>query len=67
MRWPRRLQMERTRFRESPRMVTIDEHPYSTAADVARLTRYAMNNAGFRFYVSQKNAANLVQPRRSET
>lgn len=28
--------------------------PYSTAADMARLTRYAMNNAGFRFYVSQK-------------
>ena len=30
------------------------EHPYSTAADVARLTRYATSNAGFRFYVSQK-------------
>jgi D-alanyl-D-alanine carboxypeptidase (penicillin-binding protein 5/6) len=28
--------------------------PYSNAADMARLTRYAMNKAGFRFYVSQK-------------
>ena len=28
--------------------------PYSTALDMARLARYAMNKAGFRFYVSQK-------------
>jgi serine-type D-Ala-D-Ala carboxypeptidase (penicillin-binding protein 5/6) len=28
--------------------------PYSTAEDMARLTRYAMNKASFRFYVSQK-------------
>ena len=28
--------------------------PYSTAIDLARLTRYAMNKASFRFYVSQK-------------
>ena len=28
--------------------------PYSTAMDMARLTRYAMSKAGFRFYVSQK-------------
>ena len=28
--------------------------PYSTAMDMARLTRYAMNKASFRFYVSQK-------------
>lgn len=27
--------------------------PHSTAADMARLTRYAMNRAAFRFYVSQ--------------
>ncbi len=31
--------------------------PYSTAADMARLTRYAMNKPGFRFYVSQKERA----------
>ncbi|MBV8813648.1 MAG: D-alanyl-D-alanine carboxypeptidase [Verrucomicrobia bacterium] len=28
--------------------------PYSTAADVVKLVAYAMNDAGFRFYVSQK-------------
>jgi D-alanyl-D-alanine carboxypeptidase len=28
--------------------------PYSTAADMARLTRYAVGKAGFRFYVAQK-------------
>src|SRR6202453_2258907 len=28
--------------------------PYSTAADVVKLAAYAMNDAGFRFYVSQK-------------
>lgn len=36
----------------------IDENvkslPYSTAEDLARLTRYAMSKAAFRFYVSQK-------------
>ncbi|MEO6847717.1 MAG: serine hydrolase [Chthoniobacterales bacterium] len=29
--------------------------PYSTAADVARLTRYAYTKAAFKFYVSQKS------------
>ncbi|MEO7723386.1 MAG: serine hydrolase [Chthoniobacterales bacterium] len=47
------LGMERTRFL-NPSGVDAKEKPYSTAADIARLTRYAMNNAGFRFYVSQK-------------
>jgi D-alanyl-D-alanine carboxypeptidase len=28
--------------------------PYSTAADMAQLARYAMNRSQFRFYVSQK-------------
>jgi D-alanyl-D-alanine carboxypeptidase len=49
----KRLQMERTRFL-NPFGGDEREHPYSTAADVARLTRYATSNAGFRFYVSQK-------------
>src|SRR5437868_13780042 len=49
------LRMERTRF--------VDPHgidwkvkpvPYSTAEDMARLTRYAMNKPSLRFYVSQK-------------
>lgn len=49
----RHLGMERTRFL-NPSGVDAKERPYSTAADIARLTRYAMNSAGFRFYVSQK-------------
>jgi D-alanyl-D-alanine carboxypeptidase (penicillin-binding protein 5/6) len=51
----KQLKMERTRF-VNP--TGIDENvkplPYSTAEDLARLTRYAMNKASFRFYVSQK-------------
>ena len=47
------LGMERTRFL-NPSGIDNQEKPYSTAADVARLTRYAMDSAGFRFYVSQK-------------
>ncbi|MGH8092129.1 MAG: D-alanyl-D-alanine carboxypeptidase family protein [Chthoniobacterales bacterium] len=46
------LGMERTRFL-NPSGLDSKEKPFSTAADVARLARYAMNNAGFRFYVSQ--------------
>lgn len=49
----RHLGMERTRFL-NPSGLDGKEKPYSTAADVARLTRYAMRSAGFRFYVSQK-------------
>jgi serine-type D-Ala-D-Ala carboxypeptidase (penicillin-binding protein 5/6) len=49
------LGMERTRFANP---TGYDEHerpmPYSTAFDLARLTRYAMNKASFRFYVSQR-------------
>ena len=49
----KQLQMERTRFL-NPHGIDEKEHPYSTAADIARLARYATSNAGFRFYVSQK-------------
>ncbi len=49
----RHLGMERTRFL-NPSGIDWKEKPFSTASDVARLTKYAMNNAGFRFYVSQK-------------
>lgn len=49
------LRMDRTRF-SNP--TGLDENvkpvPYSTALDLARLTRYAMNKPGFRFYVGQK-------------
>jgi serine-type D-Ala-D-Ala carboxypeptidase (penicillin-binding protein 5/6) len=49
------LQMERTRF-ANPTGYDQRERPmpFSTALDLARLTRYAMNKASFRFYVSQK-------------
>ncbi|MEP6604023.1 MAG: serine hydrolase [Spartobacteria bacterium] len=49
------LKMLKTRF-VNPH--GIDENvkpmPFSNAEDIARLTRYAMNKASFRFYVSQK-------------
>ena len=49
------LQMERTRF-ANPTGYDQRERPmpFSTALDLARLTRYAMNKASFRFYVSQR-------------
>jgi len=49
------LKMERTRF-VNPHGIDDNARPmpYSTAADMARLTRYALNKASFRFYVSQK-------------
>jgi D-alanyl-D-alanine carboxypeptidase len=50
------LRMDRTRF-VNPHGIDTGERsmPYSTASDLARLTRYAMNKAAFRFYVSQKD------------
>lgn len=51
----RQLKMEKTRF-VNPHGIDdkVDPMPFSTAEDMARLTRYAMNKAAFRFYVSQK-------------
>ena len=51
----KQLRMERTRFL-NPHGIDENERslPYSTAADLVRLTRYATNKAAFRFYVSQK-------------
>jgi D-alanyl-D-alanine carboxypeptidase len=51
----RQLKMDRTRF-TNPTGFDQKERPmpYSCAVDLARLTRYAMNKASFRFYVSQK-------------
>jgi serine-type D-Ala-D-Ala carboxypeptidase (penicillin-binding protein 5/6) len=51
----KQLKMERTRF-VNPHGVdqNVRPMPYSTAEDLARLTRYVMNKASFRFYVSQK-------------
>ena len=49
------LRMERTHFVNPHGIDTAERSmPYSTAADLGRLTRYAVNSAGFRFYVSQK-------------
>jgi D-alanyl-D-alanine carboxypeptidase len=49
------LKMERTRF-VNPHGIDwkVKPLPYSTAEDMARLTRYAMSKPSFRFYVSQK-------------
>ena len=49
----RHLGMARTRFL-NPTGSDGAEKPYSTAADLARLTRHAMAKADFRFFVSQK-------------
>ena len=51
----KQLKMERTRF-VNPHGIDwkVKPLPYSTAEDMARLTRYAMNKASFRFYVSQR-------------
>ncbi len=49
------LKMTRTRFANPHGIDTnVSPVPYSTAFDMARLTRYAVDKAGFRFYVSQK-------------
>jgi D-alanyl-D-alanine carboxypeptidase len=49
------LRMDRTRF-VNPHGIDTGERsmPYSTAADLARLTRYATSKPAFRFYVAQK-------------
>jgi D-alanyl-D-alanine carboxypeptidase len=51
----KQLKMEKTRF-VNPHGIDdkVRPMPFSTAEDMARLTRYAMNKASFRFYVSQK-------------
>jgi D-alanyl-D-alanine carboxypeptidase len=51
----KQLRMERTLF-VNPHGIddNVKPLPYSTAEDVARLARYAMNKAGFRFYVWQQ-------------
>jgi serine-type D-Ala-D-Ala carboxypeptidase (penicillin-binding protein 5/6) len=49
------LKMEKTRFVNAHGVdQNVKPLPFSTAEDVARLTRYALNKASFRFYVSQK-------------
>ena len=52
----RQLKMEKTRF-VNPHGIDdkVSPMPFSTAEDMARLTKYAMNKAAFRFYVSQRD------------
>ncbi len=51
----RRLEMTRTRFLNAHGLDNLERAvPYSTAEDLAKLTRYAMSQSAFRFYVSQK-------------
>lgn len=49
----RSLGMERTRFL-NPTGADTKEKPFSTAVDMARLTRHALEKASFRFIVAQK-------------
>lgn len=58
----RRLHMENTLF-VNPHGLDTNERklPYSTAADLAKLTIYAMAKSQFRFYVSQKDRAISLQ------
>ena len=49
----RSLGMDRTRFL-NPTGLDTKERPFSTAADLARLTRSALGKASFRFIVAQK-------------
>lgn len=51
----RNLGMKRTRFLNPSGLDNMDGGlPFSTAADMARLTRYAYSKSGFPFYVAQK-------------
>lgn len=57
-----KLNMSRTQFL-NPYGGDWEERrpPYSTAADLVRLTRYAMARASFRFFVSQKQRRITIQ------
>ena len=58
----RSLGMERTRFL-NPTGLDTRERPFSTAADLARLTRQALGKASFRFIVAQKERKiNVLRP-----
>ena len=49
----RKLHMDHTRFLNPVGVDTL-ERPYSTAADVARLSRFALGKADFDFFIRQK-------------
>ncbi|OAI42503.1 hypothetical protein AYO41_04220 [Verrucomicrobia bacterium SCGC AG-212-E04] len=56
----RNLRMDRTLFL-NPNGVDNVERPYSTALDMARLTKHAISKASFRFFVTQKERRIAVQ------
>lgn len=47
--------MKRTKFTNPHGLENSKSLPYSTAADVAKLTMYALSRAPFRFYTNQKD------------
>lgn len=58
----RQLRMERTLFVNPHGLDSAERKlPFSTAADIARLTRYAMSKPAFRFLVSQKERRILIE------
>ena len=57
----RQLGMKRTLFLNPHGLDSMENPPYSTAADLARLTRYAYQHPGFNFYVSQPTREIAIQ------
>ncbi len=56
----RNLRMDRTLFLNAHGIDATD-NPYSTAQDMARLTKHALTKSGFRFFVTQKERRIGVQ------
>ena len=57
----RKLGMKRSLFLNPHGLDSLSPPPHSTAADLARLTRYAYSHAGFNFYVSQPTREISIQ------
>lgn len=58
----RQLRMEHTLFVNPHGLDSAERKlPYSTAGDIARLTRYAMSKPAFRFLVSQKERRIVIE------
>lgn len=57
----RKLGMKRTLFLNPHGLDNSSPAPHSTAADMARLTRYAYSNGGFNFYASQPTREITIQ------
>lgn len=57
-----KLGMSNTRFLNPHGLDTLERRqPYSTAADIAKLSAYSMSNSAFRFLVSQRERRITVQ------